>query len=99
MDILSELLQASSNALQTRDGKTGLFPFMQAAVKVDDRTVVKYTNDLSRRPGFNVPGATAHSYEDDIVEESDTEGESDHLTVVYFLLREDPSVIDVQQIM
>jgi len=97
-DILSELLQANSNALQTRDGKTGLFPFMQAAVEVDDRAVVKYTNDLSRRPGFNVPGATTHSYEDDIVEESDTEGESDHLTIVYFLLREDPSVIDVQQI-
>ncbi|KAK1736621.1 hypothetical protein QTG54_012643 [Skeletonema marinoi] len=97
-DILSELLQANSNALQTRDGKTGLYPFMQAAVEVDDRAVVKYTNDLSRRPGFNVPGATTHSYEDDIVEESDTEGESDHLTIVYFLLREDPSVIDVQQI-
>jgi len=99
MDILSELLHANSNALQTRDGKTGLFPFMQAAINGDDRAVVKYTNDLSRRPGFNVPGVTRHSYEDDVVEESDAEGESDHLTVVYFLLREDPSVIDVQQIM
>jgi len=99
MDILSELLQANSNALETRDGKTGLYPFMQAAVEIGDCTVVKYTNDLSRRPGFHVPGATIHSYEDDIVEESDTEGESDHLTIVYFLLREDPSVIDVQQIL
>ena len=99
MDMLSELLHANSNALQARDGKTGLFPFMQAAVKRDDRVVVKYTNDLSRRPGFNVPGATRHSYEDDVVEESEEEGESDHLTVVYFLLREDPSVIDVQQTM
>jgi hypothetical protein len=40
-----------------------------------------------------VPGATTHSYEDDIVEESDIEKESDHLTIVYYLLREDPSVI------
>ena len=95
MDMLSELLQANSNALVIRDGKTGLFPFMQAAVEVDDRAVVKYTNDLSRRPGFNVPGASTHSYEDDIVEESDVEGESDHLTIVYFLLRQDPSVISV----
>lgn len=99
MDILSVLLQANSNALYTRDGKTGLFPFMQAAVKNGDCSVFKYTNDLSRRPGFHVPGATTHSYEDDIVEESDTEGDSDHLTIVYFLLRGDPSVIDVQQIL
>jgi hypothetical protein len=99
IDILSELLQANSNALEIRDGKSGLYPFMQAAVEIDDCTVVKYTNDLSHRPGFHVPGATVHSYEDDIVEESDAEGESDHLTIVYFLLREDPSVIDVQQIL
>ncbi|KAL7540679.1 hypothetical protein ACHAXR_010300 [Thalassiosira sp. AJA248-18] len=93
MECLSELLHANSSALQRRDGKTGLYPFMQAALPhVKDCAVVKYTSDLSRRPGFDV-GVGYHSMERDVVEENDIEAESDHLTIIYHLLREDPSVI------
>ena len=89
---LSELLQANSYALQRRDGRTGLFPFMQAALPhVKDCAVVKYTSDLSRRPGFDV--GVGYSMERDVVEEDDAEAEADHVSIVYFLLREDPSVI------
>jgi len=93
MECLSELLQANSSALQRRDGKTGLFPFMQAAIPhLKDCAVVKYTSDLSRRPGFDV-GVGFHSMEREVVEEDDVEAESDHITIIYYLLREDPSVI------
>mmetsp|Transcript_11220 Transcript_11220/g.24333 ORF Transcript_11220/g.24333 Transcript_11220/m.24333 type:complete len:1579 (-) Transcript_11220:120-4856(-) len=92
-ECLSELLRANSSALQQRDGKTGLFPFMQAATPhVNDCAVVKYTSDLSRRPGFDV-GVGFHSMEREIVDEDDLEAESDHVTIIYHLLREDPSVI------
>lgn len=91
-ECLSELLQANSSALQQRDGKTGLFPFMQAATPhVKDFAVVKYTSDLSRRPGFDV--GVGFSMEREIVEEDYLEAESDHVTIIYYLLREDPSVI------
>jgi hypothetical protein len=90
---LSELLQANSSALQRRDGKTGLFPFMQAATPhINDYPIIKYASDLSRRTGFDV-GVGFHSMEIEVVEEDEVEAESDHLTIVYYLLREDPSVI------
>ena len=93
LEILSELLQANSSALQERDGKSGLFPFMQAALPHvrGDCAVVKYTSDLGRRPGFVARGNA--SVEKD-VEENDDESEADHITIIYHLLREDPSVID-----
>jgi hypothetical protein len=94
MQCLSELLHANSTALQRRDGRTCLFPFMQAALPhVEDCAVVKYTSDLSRRPGFDV-GSGFHSMENEVVEEDDMEAESDHLTIIFYLLREDPSVIN-----
>merc|ERR1712029_1199007 len=89
----SVLLHANSSALQCRDGKTGLFPFMQAALPhVDGCAVVKYTSDLSRRPGFDV-GTGFHSMESDVVEEDDAEADADHVTIIYYLLRENPSVV------
>lgn len=94
MECLSELLQANSSALQQRDGISGLFPFMQAALPhVQDCAVVKYTSDLSRRPGFDV-GVGYASMEAEVVEENDSEAESDHISIIYYLLREDPSVIN-----
>ena len=94
MECLSVLLLANSSALQRRDGQTGLYPFMQAALPHEhDCAVVKYTSDLSRRPGFDV-GVGFHSMDREVVEEDDMEGESDHVTIIYFLLREDPSVIN-----
>jgi len=94
LEILSELLQANSSALQERDGKSGLFPFMQAALPhVKDCAVVKYTSDLASRPGFVARG-NASVERDDVVEENDDESEADHITIIYHLLREDPSVID-----
>lgn len=94
MECLAELLCANSMALQRRDGRSRLFPFMQAALPhIDDCAVVKYTSDLSRRPGFDV-GVGYHSMEQEVVEESDVEGEADHVTIIYYLLREDPSVIN-----
>jgi len=93
IECLSELLQANSSALQSRDGKTGLYPFMQAAVPhINDCAVVKYTSDLSRRPGFDV-GVGFHSMEKDVVEEDELEAECDQITMIYYLLRENPSVI------
>ncbi|KAL3816180.1 hypothetical protein ACHAXA_007298 [Cyclostephanos tholiformis] len=89
---LSELLQANSLALQRRDGKSGLFPFMQAATPHSDCTIMKYASDLSRRPGFDI-GVGYHSTESEVVEEDDVEAESNHITIIYYLLREDPSVI------
>lgn len=65
IECLSELLRANSSATFCRDGKTGLFPFMQAGVKRDG------------------------------VEEGDAAVERDHISIVYFLLREDPSVIRI----
>jgi hypothetical protein len=92
---LSELLQANALALQKRDGITGLFPFMQAATPHNnDYTIIKYASDLSRRPGFDV-GVGYHSMESEVVEEDDVEAESDHVTIIYYLLREDPSAIQV----
>jgi len=38
-------------------------------------------------------GVGFHSMERDVVEEDDAEAEADHVSIVYFLLREDPSVI------
>mmetsp|Transcript_10956 Transcript_10956/g.24184 ORF Transcript_10956/g.24184 Transcript_10956/m.24184 type:complete len:630 (-) Transcript_10956:175-2064(-) len=94
MECLTQLLQANSSALQRRDGKTGLYPFMQAAVPhINDCAVVQYASDLSRRPGFDV-GVGFHSMEREVVEENDVEAESDHITIIYHLLREDPSVIN-----
>jgi hypothetical protein len=90
---LSELLQANSSALQRRDGKTGLFPFMQAATPhINDHPIINYASDLSRQTGFDV-GVSFHSMESEVVEEDEVEAESDHLTIIYYLLREDPSVI------
>lgn len=90
---LSDLLQANSSALQRRDGKTGLFPFMQAATPhINDYPIIKYASDLSRQTGFDV-GVSFHSMESEVVEEDEVEAESDHLTIIYYLLREDPSVI------
>ena len=90
---LAVLLQANSSALQRRDGKTGLFPFMQAAIPhTNDCAIIKYTSDLSHRPGFDV-GVGFHSMESEVIEEDDVEAESDQITIIYYLLREDPSVI------
>lgn len=92
-ECLTELLRANAQALWQRDGKTGLYPFMQAAVPHGtDNAVVKYTSDLSRRPGFDV-GSSFHSMECDVEEEDDDEAECGHISIIYFLLREDPSVI------
>jgi hypothetical protein len=94
MECLTELLRANAQALLQRDGKSGLYPFMQAAVPHGtDNAVVKYTSDLSRSPGVDV-GASFHSMDSEIVEESDDEAECDHVSIIYFLLREDPSVIN-----
>jgi hypothetical protein len=94
MDCLTELLRANAQSLSQRDGKTGLYPFMQAAVPHgSDSAVVKYTSDLSRRSGFDV-GSSFHSIESEVVEESDVEAECDHISIIYFLLRDDPSVIN-----
>jgi hypothetical protein len=93
IQFLSELLQANSSALQCRDGKTGLFPFMQAATPhIINCHITKYASDLSRRNGFDV-GVGFHSKESEVVDEDEVEAESDHLTIIYYLLREDPSVI------
>lgn len=65
IECLSELLQANSSATLCRDGKTGLFPFMQAGMKRE------------------------------AAEEDDAEVERDHISVIYYLLRENPSVIRI----
>ena len=87
---LSELLLANSSALAERDGKTGLYPFMQAALPhVKDCAVVKYTSELGR------PGALGHSSMDtDVIEENEADAETDQTTIIFYLLREDPSVIN-----
>jgi hypothetical protein len=70
-----------------------LFPFMQAAIPhTNDCAIIKYTSDLSHRPGFDV-GVGFHSMESEIIEEDDVEADSDQITIIYYLLREDPSVI------
>ena len=67
---------------------------MQAALPhVRDCAVVKYTSDLGRRPGFVARGNSSVE-KDDVNEENDDESEADHITIIYHLLREDPSVID-----
>jgi hypothetical protein len=92
-ECLTELLRANAQALWQRDGKTGLYPFMQAAVPHGtDTAVVKYTSDLSRRPGFDV-GLSFHSMDCDVEEENDDEAECSHISIIYFLLREDPSAL------
>ncbi|KAL9183562.1 hypothetical protein ACHAXT_004418 [Thalassiosira profunda] len=91
---LSELLHRNAGALQRRDGRTKLYPFMQAATPhVEDRAVARYASDLSRRPGFDV-GVGYAPMDGDVVEEDDEEGARDHVTVVYYLLREDPSAVN-----
>ncbi|KAL7469475.1 hypothetical protein ACHAXS_009734 [Conticribra weissflogii] len=92
MEFISVLLRVNSSALERRDGKTKLFPFMQAATaRPSGNYVVKYSTDLSRRPGFNVGNA---SFENEVVEEEDEESDSDHLTIIYYLFRENPSIIN-----
>jgi len=92
IEFLSLLLRINSSALERRDGKSRLFPFMQAAtVRPGGNKVVKYSTDLSRRPGFNIGNA---SFENEIVEEEDGESDSDHLTIIYYLFRENPSIIN-----
>lgn len=93
---LSDLLRANSLALRCKDGKIGLLPFMQAASFDHQHTnqsdVVKYVSDLSKRPGLNV-GVGFNSMDNDVVEEDDEEADADHISIIYYLLREDPSAI------
>ena len=92
-ECLTELLRANAQALWQRDGKTGLYPFMQAAIPHGtDTAVVKYTSDLSRRPGFD-GGLSFHSMDCDVEEENDDEADCNHISIIYFLLREDPSAL------
>ena len=93
---LSDLLSANALALRCIDGKTGLLPFMQAASfdrqPTSQSDVVKYVSDLSKRPGFNV-GVGFNSMDNDVVEEDGGEADADHISIIYYLMREDPSAI------
>lgn len=93
---LSDLLRANSLALRCKDGRTGLLPFMQAASFDHQPTsrsdVVKYVSDLSKRPGFDV-GAAYNSLDNDVVEEDGEEADAGHISIIYYLMREDPSAI------
>lgn len=116
--ILSELVRANPEALGRRDGRTMLYPFMQAASAATAKTaaVMMVTDDVyaddeeeeeegehavdgdddSFRPSFRRHSTSRPSTTLNGVVKRHEGSEIEHLSIVYYLLRENPSIATLE---